>query len=97
MGIKITAEFGLVVRRGSLQERNVSLETLFLAMEVDKPFDLSDDLISFGPSFGQEALDVFVTRLMQVGLEYFEDFFEFSNACPDWCQFQASLNTQANV
>ena len=91
--IRATAEFGIVIRRKALADRNVHIDAVLSAMQVDKPFDFNDHLISFGPSFGQEALDVFVKRLMALGLEYFDDFFEFSGQFPNWCEFLVSCPT----
>jgi hypothetical protein len=89
MGINVTAEFGLIVRRRALLERNVPLEKVLAAVEAGRPLDCNDDLISFGPGFGQEALDEFSRRLIELGLVYFDDFFEFAVPCPSWCRFQA--------
>ena len=95
MCIWITAEFGLVIRKRALLERNISMDMVLGAMEVSSPLDCNDELISFGPSFGQEALDEFVRRLTELGFEYFDDFFEFSFPSPSWCQFHARLSPAA--
>jgi hypothetical protein len=76
--IAVTSEFGIVVRRAALTERGVSWEALLKVLEVQAPFDSNNDLISFGPHFGQEPLDVLIHRLSELGLNYFDDFFEFS-------------------
>jgi hypothetical protein len=91
MCIKITSEFGLIIRKQALAARNVTMEMVLTAMEVSEPLDCNDELISFGPSFEQEALDEFSRRLMKLGLEYFDDFFEFAFPSPPWCQFQVRL------
>ena len=57
MYINVTGEFGLIIRKRALLERNVSLEMLLTAMEASEPLDCNDELISFRPSFGPEALD----------------------------------------
>jgi hypothetical protein len=88
--IRITAEFGIVLRLASLDERGVSLDRILRALEVSAPFDGNSEIASFGPSFGQEALDVFLHRLSDLGLQYFDDFFEFSGDFPKWCIFTAS-------
>lgn len=95
MYINVTAEFGLIIRKHALLERNVSMEMLLAAMEASNPLDCNDALISFGPSFGPEALDEYSRRLMKLGLEYFDDFFEFALPTPSWCQFQAGLSPSA--
>ena len=92
--IDVTGEFGIVVRRQALIERRVSLEALLEALEVESPLDSNDSLMSFGPSFGQEALDVFTRRLIDLGFEYFDDFFEFVGTFPAWCRFQCLISSQ---
>lgn len=96
MTIKATGEFGLIIRRDALQERQVSFEAILEAMEAVEPLDSNDELLSFGPSFGQEALDVFVRRLIAIGLVYFDDFFEFVGMFPTWCEFRASLKSKSD-
>jgi len=90
--VVITNEFGLIVRRKALVERQVSLHDLFAAMEVSKAFDDSDELLSFGPHFGREAADTMISRLTKLGLVYFDDFFEFSGDYPSWCVFRGSYD-----
>jgi hypothetical protein len=68
----------------------VSLDTLLAVMKVAVPLDSDDWLISFGPSFGQEALDEFVKALSGLGLQYFDDFVEIVGDCPAWCRFKAA-------
>jgi hypothetical protein len=80
--ISLTSEYGLVVRRKALEERGVSWGDLLTALEVRRPLDENDCLISFGPHFGQEALDTMTHRLTSMGLRYFDDFFEFSGDYP---------------
>lgn len=91
MPINVTSEFGIIIRRRALVERGVSVDDIVSLME-SAPLDINEDLISFGPSFGQEALDTLIRRLMSAGLEYFDDFFEFSGIFPPWCHFKASIN-----
>jgi len=89
--VTVTAEFGIVVRRKSLVERGVPLFDLLAAMEVSEPLDSNEDLLSFGPHFGQEAMDALSRRLMALELIYFDDFFEFFVGHPRWCTFQAKI------
>jgi hypothetical protein len=44
---------------------------------------------SFGPHFGQEALDELTRRLTNVGLLYLDDFFAFQGDFPKWIAFRA--------
>jgi hypothetical protein len=86
--IDVTPEYGLVIRKDALRERNVSLEALLAAMKTDAPLDSDDRLISFGPSFGQEALDGLIKELSGLGLQYFDDFVEVVGSYPEWCRFR---------
>ena len=87
--ISVSSEFGIVVRRAALRERDVSWEDLLKVFEVPVPLDSNEHLISFGPHFGQEAVDVLLRRLSGLGLKYFDDFFEFCGDYPRWCAFKA--------
>jgi len=86
--IKVTAEYGIIIRRSALLERNIILEDVLDVMRVTEPLDMNESLISFGPSFGKEALDELIAILQKKGLQYFEDFFEFVGDYPHWCAFQ---------
>jgi hypothetical protein len=88
--VNLTSEYGLVVRRNALQERGVRWDDLLAVLEVRQPLDCSDRLLSFGPHFGQEALDAMMARLTKLGLVYFDDFFEFAGSFPKWCTFSAT-------
>ena len=89
--ISVVREYGFVVRRGSLVERGVELSNVLEAFEVGAPLDSDEFLLSFGPSFDEEAADEFVRRLSALGLEYIDDFFVFSGDFPGWCEFSATL------
>jgi hypothetical protein len=93
----VTNEFGLIVRRNALVERQIDLRELFAAMEVEAWLDRSDDLLSFGPHFGREALNTIVSRLTKLGLVYFDDFFEFCCDYPPWCSFRGGYNPSSST
>lgn len=88
--VRVTGEFGIVVRLASLNQRGITLERLLNALETSSPFDSNDEIASFGPHFGAEALETMVRRLCDLGLKYFDDFFEFSGDFPRWCIFGVS-------
>jgi hypothetical protein len=90
--IAVTSEFGLILRRSALVERKIDLRDLLAAMEVEGWLDSSGDLLSFGPHFGREALNTIVSRLIKLGLVYFDDFFEFCGDYPPWCAFRGSYD-----
>ncbi|MCK1272656.1 MULTISPECIES: hypothetical protein [unclassified Bradyrhizobium] len=87
--INITGEYGLVVRRAALVERAIALDNLLKTLEVDQPLDQSDDLLSFGPHFGREALKAMSARLTELGFIYHDDFFEIVTDYPGWCRLKA--------
>jgi hypothetical protein len=95
--VLVTSEFGLIVRRNALTERQVDLRDLFTAMEVEVRLDGSDDLLTFGPHFGREALNAIVSRLIKLGLVYFDDFFEFCGDYPPWFAFRGSYNPSSST
>jgi hypothetical protein len=85
--VAVTAEYGIVIRRGALTERDVPYHAVLTAIGGDKPFDADGELLTFGPSFGQEALEALTQRSIALGLVYFDDFFEFVGSFPQWCSF----------
>ena len=62
---------------------------IVICTATQAPLDSNERLASFGPHFGQEALDEFLRRLSAAGLAYFDDFIEFSGVWPEWCRFKA--------
>jgi hypothetical protein len=88
--VRVTGEYGIVVRLASLNERGITWEKLLAALETSAPLDRNDTIASFGPHFGREALDTLVRRLSDLGLKYFDDFFEFAGDFPKWCIFKVS-------
>jgi hypothetical protein len=83
--VAATNEYGLVVRRRALLEKGVEYESLLKALEAQKPLDHNDELITFGPSFGAEAMNEFMARLQYLGLTYVDDFYCLSFDLPPWC------------
>jgi hypothetical protein len=97
VSIAITSEYGVIVRKNSLPERLLTLDQVLKVMETSKPFSEDENLLAFGPSFGQEALDTFRKRLEILGLRYWDDFFEFTADCPPWCGFRAEFRVPATT
>ena len=90
--VKATSEYGIVIRQAALTAKNISYARLLKVMEVEKPLDSNKDLVSFGPSFGEEAMNEFISRLQGLGLEYVEDFFTISCDMPTWCYLRIGIN-----
>lgn len=89
--VRLSAEYGLVVRKAALVERGVAYSQLLTAMESTQPLDENDGLVSFGPHFGGEAADNLASRLVALGLVHVDDFFVFSGDFPAWCRFAAAI------
>lgn len=89
--ISVSTQGGILVRKAALEERQVSEAALLKAMEATQPDNSNEHLFTFGPSFGEEAMDEFVRRLKALGLEYVDDFFVINIDVPDWCALRAEL------
>ncbi len=90
--VKATNEYGIVIRRAALAAKSINYAQILQAMEVDQPLDMNEDLVSFGPSFGEEAMNEFISRLQVLGLEYIDDFFAISCDMPMWCSIRIGMN-----
>ncbi|MEZ4467724.1 MAG: hypothetical protein R3F43_25600 [bacterium] len=88
--MRISSDYGIVIRQAALREQRVRRTALVAAMEGE-PLDESADLVSFGPHFGGEAAEALMRRLEALGLEFYDDFFIFQGDFPFWCSFSGSL------
>lgn len=88
MTMKVSRDFGVVVRRAALAAKNVDLSTVMVEFNLRTYFDESDSLVSLGPFFGGEAADDCLRSLERLGLTYIDDFFIFEGFVPDWCSFE---------
>lgn len=86
-------ELGIVIRKSSLAGQNVSRSTLLSIMESETPYDENNELISFGPHFGNEAVLFFINKLEGLNLIYGVDFYDFMDTTPEWLQLGVSLQT----
>lgn len=84
-------DYGIIVRRQALASQSVGVDKLSVVLEFEAPLDISNDLVSFGPCFGGEAVDEFIRRLEMLGLRYMDDFFVFSGEFPLWCKFKVDM------
>lgn len=89
--IKVTFEYGIVIRKESMSEKRVDRNKLLSALEVDSPASENDDLMTFGPHFGPESMENLGGRIESLGLGYIDDFFYFHGDFPDWAEFSVSL------
>ena len=91
--VKATGEYGIIIRQEALSMKKIHKTKVFEAMEVEQPLDSNQDLISFGPAFGPEALNEFISRLQALGLEYVDDFFALSFDFPSWCCLRIGVSS----
>ncbi|MGG1949440.1 hypothetical protein AB1286_32280 [Trinickia sp. NRRL B-1857] len=86
--MKVSRDFGIVVRRAALAAKNVDLSMVMIEFNLARYFDESDNLISLGPFFGGDAADECMRSLEKLGLTYIEDVFIFEGFVPEWCSFE---------
>ena len=60
---------------------------------TEDEFRVEDDLIAIGPLVGEDALTELIEKLEEIGLVYFDDFFEMSGNWPDWLKLFAMERT----
>jgi hypothetical protein len=64
-----------------------------LGLTADE-FRVEGDLVMIGPILEQDALRDVIAELEELGLEYFEDFFELSGNWPEWLKLFAMGDTK---
>ena len=74
----------MIVRRRALAERGVDPAAFWDAMEGESPLAENDDMLSFGPLFGEEALTEYSRRPAALGLIYIDDFHGLNFDLPEW-------------
>ena len=83
----------LLIRRAAYESSGISRAAIDdrLGLTPDE-FRVEGDLIAIGPLHGAagDALGELVADLEQLGLVYFDDFFELSGSWPDWLGVFAS-------
>ena len=60
---------------------------------TDAEFRVEGDLIALGPIYDVDALGALVDELEQIGLVYYDDYFELSGSWPEWLAVLASAAT----
>ncbi len=51
---------------------------------TEAEFRVEGDLVAIGPIYDADAFAVFVQELEQLGLTYYDDFFELTGSWPEW-------------
>jgi hypothetical protein len=90
---KLSAQFGIVVRKARLVELQLDLDTVLQKLEADVAYDEDDQLLSLGPHFDDGAAAELAKRLSSMGLMETDDFFVFRSDVPEWCVMSVTLVT----
>lgn len=86
--MKVSKDFGIVIRRQALDEKSVDLESVMREFHFERFYDDSPEFVSLGPFFGGDASDNCMNLLEQLGLVYIDDFFIMEAYLPDWCRIE---------
>ena len=82
--IVATSEYGLIVRKAALLERNLTYSEISLVIaDVDIQGE-NANLISYGPIFGIEAQEKLKAALSRLGLVEIDDFYGTDFFLPEW-------------
>jgi hypothetical protein len=75
----------LLIRRDAYERAGLTRAALDerLNLTADE-FRIEGGVIAIGPLVGETALDGLIAELEQLGLVYFDDFFELSGNWPEW-------------
>ena len=75
----------LLIRRAAYERTGLVRAALDerLGLTADE-FRVERDLVVLGPIHDEDALGALLAELEQLGLAYFDDFFDLSGNWPDW-------------
>ena len=59
---------------------------------TDAEFRVEGDLVALGPIYDAHALSALVDEMEQLGLIYYDDFFELSGGWPEWLVLSAQTS-----
>ena len=75
----------LFFRRTSYERAGLTRATLDERLGLtDAEFRVEGDLVAIGPIYDVDALGALVDELEQIGLVYYDDYFELSGSWPEW-------------
>jgi len=89
--IAATLEFGLIIRKAALVEKKLSRQALIGVMQNIDLIAENDDLLTFGPLFGEETYQTTMRHLEMAGLTYVDDYFGLDILVPPWIEFGVTL------
>lgn len=80
----------LFIRRAAYESSGLTRAQLDERLGLTaEDFRVEGGLVALGPLYG-EQLGAFIAELEELGLVYFDDFFELTGNWPDWLQLFAS-------
>jgi hypothetical protein len=75
----------LFFRRDGYERAGLTRATLDARLGLtDAEFRVEGNLVAIGPIYDVDALGVLVDELEQIGLTYYDDYFELSGSWPEW-------------
>lgn len=89
--VKVTNFFGIIIRKDAIYKKSLSISDIKDVIETDL-IDENDELLSYGPCFGEEAANNISKELESKGLEYVDDYFIFQGDFPDWMSFRVGFD-----
>jgi hypothetical protein len=82
----------MFIRRAAYEAHDLSRRAIDgrLGLTPDE-FRVDGDLVAIGPIYGrgEDAIGALIAELEEIGLVYFDDFFELSGNWPDWLRLLA--------
>jgi len=82
----------MFIRRAAYEAHDLSRRALDerLGLTPDE-FRVDGNLVAIGPIYGvgEDAIGALIAELEEIGLVYFDDFFELSGNWPDWLRLLA--------
>ncbi len=92
--MKISKDFGIVIRKKMLKKKSVNLSTILLEFNFEAYYDESPDFVSLGPFFGGDNADDCIRSLERQGLVYIDDFFIMEAFFPAWCRVEVFISDE---
>ena len=75
----------LIFRRAAYERAGLTRASLDTRLGLtDTEFVVSGDIVALGPIYDVDALGTLVDELEQLGLVFYDDFFEMSGGWPEW-------------
>ena len=84
----------LLIRREAFERVELTRLAIDERLKLtDAEFRMESAIIAIGPIYDDDALQQLVEELEQLGLIYFDDFFELSGNWPEWLKLFAVSDT----